>query len=156
MKPTPRAIELAEPIRRVMDVVKTDVLRRARFDPASTTRTFTIGDNDKRYVEGQPMFIPGAGGLKISGTMFQAAAADSYQLAVSNGWEVGRNVRVLGEDLSSGAQIIEQGQTFGVEEDPTQDHWNAAYTTQANTTKPPGVGIGVFYGLWGHWLRGVQ
>ena len=118
--------------------------------------TFTIGDNDKRYVEGQPMFIPGAGGLKISGTMFQASAADSYQLAVSNGWEVGRNVRVLGEDLSSGAQIIEQGQTFGVEEDPTQDHWNAAYTTQANTTKPPGVGIGVFYGLWGHWLRGVQ
>jgi DNA-binding transcriptional LysR family regulator len=42
MKPTPRALELAEPIRRVMDVVKTDVLRRARFDPGSTTRTFTL------------------------------------------------------------------------------------------------------------------
>lgn len=42
MKPTARAAELAEPIRRVMDLVKTDVLRRARFDPGSTTRRFTI------------------------------------------------------------------------------------------------------------------
>lgn len=118
--------------------------------------TLTIGDNDKRYVEGQPMFIPGAGGVKVDGTMFQATAADAYFLSVSNGWEVNRNVRVLGEDPSSGAQVIEQGQTFGVTEDPSQDHYNAPYTTAANTTKPPGTGIIAFYALWGHWLRGVQ
>jgi hypothetical protein len=118
--------------------------------------TLTIGDNDKRYIEGQPLFIPGAGGLHISGQLLQATAADYHGLAVSNGWQVNRNVRVLGEDLSSGAQVIEQGQTFGVSEDPTQDKYDSAYTTQATSTKPPGTGVQSFYALWGHWLRGVQ
>jgi hypothetical protein len=118
--------------------------------------TFTIGDNDKRYVEGQPLFIPGAGGLHISGQTQFATAQDSFLQSVSNGWPINRNVRILGEDLASGAQIIEQGQTFGVTEDPTQDHYNSAYTTAATTTKPPGTGIMSFYALWGHWLRGVQ
>jgi len=118
--------------------------------------TLTIGDNDKRYVEGQPMFIPGAGGLHLSGPTTFATAQDFFSTAVSNGWEINRNVRVLGEDLSSGAQIIEQGQTFGVTEDPTQDKYDAAYTTQVDSIKPPGVGVSVFYALWGHWLRGVQ
>ena len=54
MKPTPRALELAEPVRRVVDIVKTDVLRRARFEPQSTTRTFTIAMPDI----GEVNFLP--------------------------------------------------------------------------------------------------
>jgi DNA-binding transcriptional LysR family regulator len=42
MKPTPRALELAEPVRRVIDTVRTDILQRSGFDPATTERTFTI------------------------------------------------------------------------------------------------------------------
>jgi DNA-binding transcriptional LysR family regulator len=42
MKPTPRALELAEPVRRVIDTVRTDILQRSGFDAATTERTFTI------------------------------------------------------------------------------------------------------------------
>jgi DNA-binding transcriptional LysR family regulator len=42
MKPTARALALAEPIRRVLDIVRVDVLHRAAFDPATTTRTFAL------------------------------------------------------------------------------------------------------------------
>ena len=42
MKPTPRALELAEPVRRVIETVRTDILQRSRFDPATSERTFTI------------------------------------------------------------------------------------------------------------------
>jgi len=42
MKPTPRALELAEPVRRVIDTIRTDVLQRSGFNPATTDRTFTI------------------------------------------------------------------------------------------------------------------
>jgi len=42
MKPTPRALELAAPVRRVIDTVRTDILQRSAFDPATTDRTFTI------------------------------------------------------------------------------------------------------------------
>lgn len=42
MKPTPRALELAEPVRRVIDTVRTDILQRSAFDPATSERIFTI------------------------------------------------------------------------------------------------------------------
>lgn len=42
MKPTPRALELAVPVRRVIETVKGEILQRSGFDPASTDRTFTI------------------------------------------------------------------------------------------------------------------
>lgn len=42
MQPTPRALELADPVRRVLDAVTTDVLRRTGFDPATSTRQFTV------------------------------------------------------------------------------------------------------------------
>lgn len=105
------------------------------------------------------MFIGGAGGLHSSGTTVGTAspAAAGYILT-SNGWPVVKNLHVLGDDLSSGAQIIEQGQTFGVTEDPTQDKYDAAYTTVAVTSTliPLGKGIVAHYLLIGHWLRGVQ
>lgn len=42
MKPTPRALELAAPVRRVIDTVRTEILQRSGFDPATTDRSFTI------------------------------------------------------------------------------------------------------------------
>jgi DNA-binding transcriptional LysR family regulator len=42
MKPTARAEALAEPIRRVLQSVRSDVLQKARFDPRTTERTFTL------------------------------------------------------------------------------------------------------------------
>lgn len=42
MKPTPRALELALPVRRVLDMVRADILQRSVFDPATTDRTFNI------------------------------------------------------------------------------------------------------------------
>lgn len=118
--------------------------------------TFTIGADDKRYVESPPLLLGGGNSVHISGFMFQTTAADAYNIATANGWEVTRNIHVLGEDVASGAQIIEQGQSFQIVEDPTQDTGDSAYTTNANTTKPPGTGVRCFYFLPGHWLRGVQ
>jgi DNA-binding transcriptional LysR family regulator len=42
MKPTPRALELAAPVRRVIDTVRTEILQRPGFDPATTERSFSI------------------------------------------------------------------------------------------------------------------
>ena len=42
MKPTPRALELAEPIKRVTEMIRGEVLQRSGFVPASTDRPFTI------------------------------------------------------------------------------------------------------------------
>ncbi len=42
MKPTPRAIELADPVRRVVAVVKGEILHAQAFDPATDERVFTI------------------------------------------------------------------------------------------------------------------
>jgi DNA-binding transcriptional LysR family regulator len=57
MKPTPRALELATPIRRVIELVKTDVLQRSRFDPAVTTRVFTIVTPDIGEINFLPKLI---------------------------------------------------------------------------------------------------
>jgi hypothetical protein len=121
--------------------------------------TLTIGDNDKRYVEAQPLFIPGGSSIHMNGSIVQGTITDYVTgVGVSNGWPSAHNVHVLGEDVSSGAQIIEQGQTFAVTEDPSQDTGDAAYTTLAasQTHLIPGTGIRAFYHLRGHWLRGVQ
>jgi DNA-binding transcriptional LysR family regulator len=42
MKPTARAEALAGPVRRVLDSVRAEVLQQQRFDPRTTTRTFTL------------------------------------------------------------------------------------------------------------------
>jgi DNA-binding transcriptional LysR family regulator len=42
MRATPRANELAAPVRRIMDTLKTEILQSQAFDPRASTRTFTI------------------------------------------------------------------------------------------------------------------
>ncbi|MDW5441129.1 LysR family transcriptional regulator [Polaromonas sp. SM01] len=54
MKPTPRALELAGPVRRVIDTVKGEILQRSGFDPATTDRTFTLITPDI----GEVNFVP--------------------------------------------------------------------------------------------------
>ena len=42
MQPTPHAVDLAEPIRRVLDTVQAEVLHKRTFEAATTRRVFTI------------------------------------------------------------------------------------------------------------------
>jgi len=42
MRPTPRALELAAPVHRVIDTVRIDILQRWRFSPSTSDRTFTV------------------------------------------------------------------------------------------------------------------
>jgi DNA-binding transcriptional LysR family regulator len=55
MKPTPRALELAPAVHRVVDAINSDILKQAAFDPARAERTFTILTPDI----GEIAFIPG-------------------------------------------------------------------------------------------------
>ena len=42
MRPTPRAAELSASVRHVVRTIKTDILQRSVFDPAVSSRTFTL------------------------------------------------------------------------------------------------------------------
>lgn len=54
MKPTPRALELADPVARVLRAVALELLQRPVFEPATTQRTFTIITPDI----GEIVFLP--------------------------------------------------------------------------------------------------
>ena len=55
MEPTPRSLELAPAIHRVVETINTEILQPAAFDPASARRSFTILTPDI----GEVAFIPG-------------------------------------------------------------------------------------------------
>jgi DNA-binding transcriptional LysR family regulator len=55
MEPTPRALELAPAVRRVVEAIQSDILQPAGFDPATAPRTFTILTPDI----GEVAFFPG-------------------------------------------------------------------------------------------------
>jgi DNA-binding transcriptional LysR family regulator len=42
LQPTPRALQLAEPVRRALEIVRSQVLKQTHFDPVKSTRTFTL------------------------------------------------------------------------------------------------------------------
>lgn len=46
MQPTPLALQLAVPVRRMLGILRNDVLRRLPFSPATSERTFTINMSD--------------------------------------------------------------------------------------------------------------
>jgi DNA-binding transcriptional LysR family regulator len=54
MQPTPLALQMAAPVREVLDLVRTSVLQRSAFDAATTTRTFTLSLSDA----GEMVFLP--------------------------------------------------------------------------------------------------
>ncbi len=84
MKPTARALELAEPIGRALAIVRSDVLRRSGFDPATTTRAFALLMPDIGEVNFVPRlverFAHEAPGARLK-TVAQprAAAADALE-----------------------------------------------------------------------------
>ena len=55
MKPTPKALELAPAVHRVVETISTEILQQAAFEPARAERTFTILTPDI----GEMAFIPG-------------------------------------------------------------------------------------------------
>jgi DNA-binding transcriptional LysR family regulator len=82
MKPTPRALELAEPVRRVLDSVRSEVLQRSEFDPVATQRIFTIITPDLGEAHFLPPLLarleteaPGARLRTLARPPFAAAAA---------------------------------------------------------------------------------
>lgn len=54
MRPTPRALQLAEPVHKLLDIVRLDVLQQPPFDPSTARRTFTIITPDI----GETVFLP--------------------------------------------------------------------------------------------------
>jgi DNA-binding transcriptional LysR family regulator len=54
MRPTPRALQLAEPVKKILEMVRLDVLQQPAFDPATARRVFTIITPDI----GETVFMP--------------------------------------------------------------------------------------------------
>jgi DNA-binding transcriptional LysR family regulator len=54
MQPTQRAVEIGKPLERVIHILKSEILGAPEFDPATSTRTFTINTTDI----GEMVFIP--------------------------------------------------------------------------------------------------
>lgn len=73
MKPTARAEALAEPVRRLLESVRSEILQQSRFDPRTTTRTLTIVMPDIGEIAFLPKLLerlgaeaPGAGVKTLS------------------------------------------------------------------------------------------
>jgi DNA-binding transcriptional LysR family regulator len=54
MRPTPRAESIREPVRRVIETVRFQILRERAFDPSTTERTFSLSASDV----GELVFLP--------------------------------------------------------------------------------------------------
>ncbi|HEX2544778.1 MAG TPA: LysR family transcriptional regulator [Ramlibacter sp.] len=55
LQPTPRAMQLADPVRRALEIVQGQILKQADFDPLKSTRTFTLSMSDVAGLH----FLPG-------------------------------------------------------------------------------------------------
>lgn len=86
MRPTPRAAQMAPPVRLILDTVKGEVLQARAFDPATTTRTFTLLTPDI----GEVRFLP-----KIVARVAEQAP--------------GANVRTLSMPRHAAAEALEGG-----------------------------------------------
>ncbi len=86
MKPTPRALELSEPVRRVIDTVRTDILQRSAFDPATSGRSFTIITPDIGEINFVPRLLARFA-LEAPGAHLRAVARP--RLAAAEGLESG-------------------------------------------------------------------
>jgi DNA-binding transcriptional LysR family regulator len=93
MRATPRANELAAPVRRVMDTVKSEILQLSAFDAAVSTRTFTIITPDI----GEINFLPKV----LARLAFQAPGANLRTLSMPR--------HATSEALESGAADLAVG-----------------------------------------------
>jgi DNA-binding transcriptional LysR family regulator len=59
MRPTPRALQLAAPVKKILEMVRLDVLQQPAFDPATARRVFTVITPDI----GETVFMPQDPGL---------------------------------------------------------------------------------------------
>lgn len=57
-RPTPLALELAEPVRRVLNAVSSEIISREPFDPASSERSFRLAASDYFTRVALTRFIP--------------------------------------------------------------------------------------------------
>ena len=58
MKPTARALELADSVRLIVDTIHDEILQRSGFDPAASRRTFTIVTPDIGEMNFLPRLLP--------------------------------------------------------------------------------------------------
>lgn len=89
MQPTPRALELAEPVRRIVETVNGELLQRAGFDPLNTERTFTILTPDVGEVNFLPKLMSRLGQLAPRArlraiTRPRLAAAEAMEAGVAD------------------------------------------------------------------------
>jgi DNA-binding transcriptional LysR family regulator len=54
MRPTPRALQLSEPVKKILEMVRLDVLQQPAFDPLTARRVFTVITPDI----GETVFMP--------------------------------------------------------------------------------------------------
>jgi DNA-binding transcriptional LysR family regulator len=84
MRPTPRATQLAAPVRQVLETIKGEILQAQAFDPTTTTRTFSVLTPDIGEINFLPKVLahlaavaPGANLKALS--MPRHAAADALE-----------------------------------------------------------------------------
>ncbi|WP_286372506.1 LysR family transcriptional regulator [Variovorax saccharolyticus] len=86
MEPTPRALELAPAIRRVLHAIQSEILQPAGFDPASSDRRFTILTPDI----GEVAFLPGVlRRLREEAPMVRLQAVSKSRAAAAEALEKG-------------------------------------------------------------------
>lgn len=86
MRPTPRALELAAPIRRILDTLDREVMAPARFDPAQAQREFALCMTDigeLHYIQD----LMAAASQTAPGVTFRVVpvAHDRLDVALENG-----------------------------------------------------------------------
>jgi DNA-binding transcriptional LysR family regulator len=57
MQPTPRALQLADPVRRALEIVNSEILKKFHFDPLKSKRTFTLCMSDIAEVNFLPKIL---------------------------------------------------------------------------------------------------
>lgn len=86
MEPTPRALELAPAVRRVVETIQSEVLQRPGFDPATADRSFTILTPDI----GEVAFLPGVlRRLRVEAPQVRLRAVAKPRAAAAQALEAG-------------------------------------------------------------------
>lgn len=93
MEPTPRALELAPAVRRVVEAIQSEILQPAGFDPATAQRTFTLLMPDI----GEVAFLPGVlRRLRQEAPHIQLQAVSKPRMAAAAALEAGEAELAVG------------------------------------------------------------